>query len=287
MKSLLLVAATALLMPDESALAQVAAIVEGVQMPAWIERDGRRLPLIPGMELRRGDQIVTGAGSRVMVKLAEGSLIRLGENGKLAFTELSPTRQLFKAALDVLEGAFRFTTDVVAKARKREVAIRAAQVTAGIRGTDFWGRSRQGNEIVCLIEGEIEVAADGEQPMSMNQPLQFYRRIDSKTQPLGTVDKKQLEQWSAETELQAGKGAARRGGRFSVLLASAEEQNSALALYDELRNAGYPAEIWPVKQADKLAYVVRIRQLPSRAEANALAGKLRGKFGITEPKVSG
>jgi hypothetical protein len=34
-------------------------------------------------------------------------------------------------------------------------------------------------------------------------------------------------------------------------------------------------------------YVVRIRQLPSRAEANALAGKLRGKFGIAEPKVSG
>jgi hypothetical protein len=91
MKSLLLVLATALLMPHESALAQVAAVVEGVQMPAWIERDGRRLPLIPGMELRPGDQLVTGAGSRVMVKLAEGSLVRLGEKGQLRFTELSPS----------------------------------------------------------------------------------------------------------------------------------------------------------------------------------------------------
>jgi len=221
------------------------------------------------------------------VRLAEGSIVKLGENGQLRFTELSPTRELFKAALNVLEGAFRFTTELAAKNRKREVTVRAAQVTAGIRGTDFWGRSRAGNEIVCLIEGAIEVAADGEQPVAMNQPLQFYRRLDSKTQPIGVVEKKQLDQWSAETDLQAGKGAARRGGRFSVLLATAEEQNAALALYDELRNAGYPAEIWPVKQADKLVYVVRIRQLPSRAEASALAGKLRGKFGITEPKVSG
>src|SRR5205814_5874678 len=185
------------------------------------------------------------------------------------------------------EGAFRFTTDLVAKSRKREVSIRAAQFTAGIRGTDLWGRPRAGNEIVCLIEGDIEVAAAGEQPVTMNQPLQFYRRIEGKTQPVGTVEKAQLDQWAAETELQAGKGVARRGGRFSVLLASAEEQNSALALYDELRNAGYPAEIWPVKQAEKLVYVVRIRQLPSRAEANALINQLRGKFGITEPKISG
>src|SRR5205814_9788908 len=132
---------------------------------------------------------------------------------------------------------FRFTTDVVAKAStRREVSIRVAQVTAGIRGTDLWGRSTAGNEIVCLIEGAIEVGADGEQAVAMNQPLQFYRRIDSKTQPVGTVEAAQLAQWSAETEPQAGKGALRLGGRYSVVLGSAPDQNGALALYDELRN---------------------------------------------------
>src|ERR671931_2930176 len=157
MRSLLLVIAMALLAPIENALAQVAAVVEGVQMPAWVERDGRKLPLLPGMELRAGDQVVTGAGSRIAVKLAEGSVVKLGENGQLRFTEISMTRELFKAALGVLEGAFRFTTEVATKNRKREVNIRASQVTAGIRGTDVWGRSRAGNEIVCLIEGEVEV----------------------------------------------------------------------------------------------------------------------------------
>jgi hypothetical protein len=269
------------------ALAQVAAVIEGVQMPAWVERAGRRVPIIAGMELRAGDQVVTGAGSRLLVKLGDGSLVKLGENGKLSFNEISPARELFKAALNVLEGAFRFTTDVVAKNRKREVSIRAAQVTLGIRGTDVWGRARAANEIVCLVEGEVEVAAEGEPPVSLNQPLQFYRRTDGKAQPVGTVEQKQLDQWSSEVDLQAGKGAARRGGRFSVTLASVPEQTAALALYDELRNAGYPAEIGPAMAGDKMVYHVRIRQLPSRAEANALAGQLRGKFGITDPKVSG
>ena len=286
MKSLLVLLATMALVPIESALAQVAAVVEGVQMPAWIEREGRRLPLIPGMELRPGDQLVTGSGSRVMVKLSEGSLVRLGEKGQLRFTELSPTRELFKAALDVLEGAFRFTTEVVSKTRKREVSIRAAQVTAGIRGTDFWGRARQGNETICLIDGEVEVAASGDQPVTLREPRQFYRRIDGKAQPIGTVNETQIATWSSEVELQAGKGIARRGGRYTVVLASAAEQSAVRPISQALQDAGYPAELRPLKQGDKTTYVVRIRQLASREEAQALAKQLRGKYGIKAPKVS-
>jgi cell division septation protein DedD len=79
----------------------------------------------------------------------------------------------------------------------------------------------------------------------------------------------------------------RQGGRYSVVLASFAEQGGALTMYDALRNAGYPAEISPVKQADKIAYRVRIRQLPSRGEAQALGDLLRGKFGIAEPRTSG
>ena len=71
--------------------------------------------------------------------------------------------------------------------------MRVAQVTAGIRGTDFWGRSRADRQIVCLIEGAIEVGADGEQPVRMDKPLQFYQRDKGKTQPVGLVDPKQLD----------------------------------------------------------------------------------------------
>jgi hypothetical protein len=269
------------------ALAQPAASVEAVQMPAWVERSGRRTPLLPGMELRAGDQIFTGAGSRALVRLSEGSVVKLGENGTLRFAQIDRSTEIFRAALGVLQGAFRFTTDLIGKKNRREVDIRVAQVTAGIRGTDLWGRGRKDNEIVCLIEGEIQVGAEGEAAQTMNQPLQFYRRVDAKTQPIGLIDTKQLAEWAKETEIEEGKGSLRAGGRFSVALASAPDQKSAFAVYDELRNAGYPAEILPRKEGEQVVYVVRIRQLPSRAEAQALANQLKGKFGIAEPKVSG
>ena len=36
-----------------------------------------------------------------------------------------------------------------------------------------------------------------------------------------------------------------------------------------------------------MTYIVRIRQLPSREEAQALANQLKGKFGVKDPKISG
>jgi hypothetical protein len=268
-------------------LAQPAAVVEGVQMPAWVERSGRTSPVAPGMALQAGDQVKTGAGSRLLVKLSEGSLVKLGENGSLRITEMAPSQDLFKAALRVLEGAFRFSTDLAAKQRRRDVNITVATVTAGIRGTDLWGRSRNEREIVCLIEGRIEVGAEGEQPVVMDQPRQFYVRDKGKTQPVGFVEPQQLNEWAKETEIERGQGAARLGGRWSVVLATAGNQRDALMVYDEVRKAGYPAEIRPSKDADKRSYVVRIRNLPSKAEAAALADSLRGKHGVQNPSVSG
>ena len=286
MKLLRLFLACAFMALAQTTLAQVAATVEGVQMPAWIERNGVKSPLLPGMELKPGDKVIAGADSRVMVKLAEGSVVKLGANGQLRFVELNATQQLFKGVLDVLEGAFRFTTDVAGKSRRREVSIRAAQVTTGIRGTDVWGRSRPGNEIVCLIEGAVEVTAQGESPVRMDQPLQFYRRVDGKTQPVGKVEKSQLDQWSAETDLEAGKGIARAGGRVTLELARLDSRSQAVGLREEVRKAGYPAVMTPIRGKAQTTYVVRIRQLASRAEADAVAAQLRGKYGISEPKVA-
>lgn len=128
---------------SQIAPAQSAAVVEGVQMPVWLERGGERKPLAVGMELKSGDAVKTGAGSRALVKLSEDSTVKLGENGSLLITEVNPeSGGFFKAALRIAEGAFRFTTDVLAKARRREVSIRVATVTAGIRGTDLWASPR-------------------------------------------------------------------------------------------------------------------------------------------------
>ena len=210
-------------------LAQQAAVVEGVQMPAWVEHGNERKPLAVGMELKSGDTVKTGTGSRALVKLSEGSLVKLGENGSLLINDIEPdSGGIFKAALRVDQGAFRFTTDLLQKARRREVSIRVATVTAGIRGTDLWGKSVPERQIVCLIEGAIEVGAEGEQPVRMDQSRQFYRRENGQTQPVGFVEAAQLGEWAKETDIEAGKGAARRGGKWNVNLITAADQSTVI-----------------------------------------------------------
>jgi hypothetical protein len=285
MKTLLL--ALLLAIVPLTAAAQPAAVIDGVQLPAWRERDGARAPLVPGMELRAGDRILTGKDARVLVKLAEGSTVKLGENGRLVLAEVQPAKDLFKAALQVLEGAFRFTTDLAAKTRRREVTVRVEQVTIGLRGTDFWGRARGERQVVCLIEGAIQVGAPGEPAVQLDKPRQFYQREKGVTQSVGLVDARQLEQWSLETEAEDAKGALRRGGRFGVHLAAGDKQEALRPLRDRLREAGYPAEIAQRKQGNKTNFVVRIRQLPSREAAQALADQLKGKHGVKEPRVTG
>jgi len=262
--------------------------VEAVQMPAWVERGGSRVPLAPGMALAPEDDLRTGANARLLVRLAEGSSVKLGENARLRIAQAQLRRDnVFASTMNLLAGAFRFTTDVLAKARRREVSISVATVTAGIRGTDLWGKAAADRDIVCLIEGRIEVARAGDPPLTMDQPLSFF--VAPRGQPplpVQPVKPEQLQQWATETEIAAGAGAARRGGRWKVVLASGESENEVLRVYQDVRAAGYAAELAPKRVDGRRAYDVRIAQLPSRAEAEALAASLAGKHGVSAPRVT-
>jgi len=185
------------------AIAAPAAVIDRVQGAAFIDRAGKELPATPGTELIATDTVRTGAAARVYLRLGEGSTVKLGENARLALLELPAERGgVFRAVLDVVAGAFRFTTEAVQKPRKRDVKIRIATATAGIRGTDLWGRAKPDEQIICLIEGRIEVAARNEKPIVMAKPRQFYKRVKGKTQPLAVISAEQLAKWARETEIE-------------------------------------------------------------------------------------
>jgi hypothetical protein len=283
-----MLAAAAAQAADAPARAAPPAVVEAVQMPAWIERAGGRVPLAPGMALQANDDLRTGANARLLLKLAEGSAVKLGENAQLKLATIQVRKDnVFASAMNVLAGAFRFTTDALARARRREVSISVATVTAGIRGTDLWGKAAADRDIVCLIEGSIEVTREGDPPVQMDQPLSFYIAPRGRPAlPVQPVSADQLKQWAAETEIESGRGAARRGGRWKVVLASGESENEVLRVYQDVRAAGYAAELDSKRVEGRRAYDVRIGQLPSKAEADALAQALSGRFGVTAPRVS-
>lgn len=284
--ALLMLAATA------ASAARSHLVVEGVQMPAWVEHaSGARDPLAVGMALDNKDKVYTGPGSRALLRLADGSLIKLGENGALALDDLGQkkisARDVVTASLDLVSGAFRFTTQALYKYRgERDVKVRIVTLTAGIRGTDLWGKADETRDIVCLIEGKITVAR-GQDAFTMDQPLSFYiAPRNAPPLPVAPVSRQQLDQWARETEIGAGMGAMRKGGKWKVYVAEAATQEAALGVYDALRNAGYAAEIRPAKTGAAQVYRVRISNLTNRNEAEALGARLRGSMGVAEPKVS-
>ncbi len=264
-----------------------AAAVDGVVMPAWLERAGRREPIFPGMVLQERDRIVTGSNARILLTLPEGSKVKLGENAQLGFDALAAKREgdsvFLRSAMNVLTGAFRFTTSALSKATNhREVNIRLATVTAGIRGTDLWGKQGGAKEIVCLLEGKIEVARDpiagqSTAPVILDQPLQFYIAPKGEpTLPIGRVADAQLAQWALETEIARDAGGASVGGHWKITFAEHTAFDEAMNLYDELRNQGYPAVFHPDRRSGKRVYLVQLPNLSSEGDAQALAAKLLG-----------
>lgn len=264
--------------------------VQSVQMPAWLQRDGLRQPLSVGLQVRNGDQLVTGANARLLLQSADGSSIKLGENATLTLNNLAQKRDqqpLFTALLSVARGAFRFTTDTLAKLKPREVQINIGKATIGIRGTDVWGKDGEDKGVVCLIEGHIAVVGADKTEFLMDQPLSFYEMPKAEpAKAVAAVDPKQLEKWAMETEIRADLGAPVLGGKWQVILLTVNDQAAALAAYDTWRDAGYAVKIVPFGSGSSTQYQLRINHLPTRAAALALAQSLSGKFDAVAPKVS-
>ena len=263
--------------------------VEAVQAPAWVERGERRLPLLPGQVLMNRDRVVTGQEARVLLRLSEGSAVKLGENASMRVDALGVRDGgVFTAALDVARGAFRFTTGVFGRFQnKRAVNVRVATVTAGIRGTDVWGKSTDDRDLVCLIEGRITVMHEAADPVLMSEPLSFYVADRGFVpSPVAPVDPAQLGVWAAETELRPGGATFRKGGRWAVEFSVEETEAAALALYDRVRAAGYPVRIRPQVAAEgAYRYALLVPQIASRDGAESLAVRLRLELGLESTRV--
>ena len=261
------------------AVAQVT-IVEAVQYPAWLERGGAAVPLTPGTTLRANDQLRTGNNARVQVKMGEGSTVKLGENAKFIIDK-SEQRGVFVATLSVLAGAFRFTTDALRKATRRDITIKVKNVTAGIRGTDLWGKSTDERDLVCLLEGKIAVGSEGHPTVTLDQPLDFYQRPREGAPSVAKVDEKQIAVWAQETEISAEGAAARVGGEWRVTAAVFSSRDDALAMNRRVRASGYPSEV----ASREGAFIVQIGGLAGEAQARALMGNLRSIPGISAPVI--
>ena len=258
--------------------------VAAVQLPAWVERGGRVVPVRPGFVIEPGDVLITGAKGRVHVDTPDGSIVKLGSSGRIGMDTLrvradTDGQGLFEGALNVVKGAFRFTTRLAGRASKRDVRVRVGVVTAGVRGTDIWGKSDDDKDLICLLEGRIAIASDGAAEQTMDQALTFY--VVPKGQapkPIVPVDpNKVTDEWAPQTEMSPDAPTLNADGDYMVIALSQTSAEGAEFIAGKLAESGYPAE---VDTADGRYYRVSLRYFATLAEATQAAASLEDIGGI-------
>jgi hypothetical protein len=235
--------------------------IEAVQYPAWIERGGESVPLVPGTVLRPRDVIVTGEGAGARVKLAEGSRVKIGERTRVV---------LERSELVLASGVFR----LISSGRSSlEVALRVGPVAVLGRGADVWARASGEHASVVLIAGRVGIGADGHGMVALERALDRYEMPRGGPPSLGRASESQLADWARQAEMPADGAAASPEGRWNVLVGKFESPEDARTLQRNVRAAGFPAEITGGRGLSP--YVVLVGGLAGEAEARAAMARLR------------
>jgi hypothetical protein len=255
-------------------------------MPAWTSRDGKRRPLSPGDTVSTAQEIETAASAGLVLKMAEGSIVRLGEKTRLGVQRLEVNdadgRIAVRSELKLFDGFFRFATSAVAKvAGQREIDVSLRTATIGIRGTDFWSMTDAEHDAACLFEGNIALATRDQGALTLDKPTAFWARFfNQPVKPVGNATPDELAIFLKSTELSPGKGVAVMGGRWRVVAAAAGSDTAAQALATRLSEAGYPTQVRAKEAQGKKVHEVRINGFATRGDAQAILDKIAAVDGV-------
>lgn len=260
-------------------------VVEAVQLPAWVERGTQRRPAEPGQLLRDGDKAITAANARMLLRMSDRSVIKLGEQTQLQIERVATTANGMGEAPDIqsslrlVTGVFRYATDYTSKARgsKRDIDLKLATATVGIRGTDFWSMSDAEHDAVCVFDGKVEVVRPGVPGIDLGKPGAFWVVFGGQPEkPAGQATPEQLAKFIDQAEMTPGAGILLQGGLWRTVAGSFSAVAPAAGLRERLRVAGYPAQL--VSRQGQ--HEVRINQLATRADAEAVLARLQATPGL-------
>jgi len=268
-------------------------LVEAVQLPAWVERHGQRRPAQPGIALRAGDKALTAAAARLLLRMPDRSQIKLGEATELLIEAMNmqplgvAQPQQVQTSLRLATGVFRYATDVASKlaGHRRQLQLKLATATVGIRGTDFWSMTDADHDAVCVFDGRVAVQREGRPDIALNQPGAFWVTFTGQPEkPAGQATPEQLAKFIAQADLSPGSGVLVLGGRWRAVLALLPTAAQAAALRAQLATAGYPAEVL----AKDGRYEVRINQFATEQDARSVVERLarQPELGVPSGRVA-
>ncbi|MDH3448884.1 MAG: SPOR domain-containing protein [Gammaproteobacteria bacterium] len=210
--------------------------VVAMNYPAWVVRNYETLPLLPGIVLQENDLLRTGKGGRLQLRLADGSVLQIGESSRLVM--------MSTASFQVLRGVFRVIPEFFDGASGGyRLEARIGAIGAAWRNSSLWGRADLERDAICLVEGELNVGSVGFEGVDMNQALSCYVKPRNQAPlPVDLIDIRQHQLWMDETELETASGIATRDGRWQLVLISLTNSKPAEQALTEFHQKGFAVQ---------------------------------------------
>ena len=270
------------LCPPRAAAAE-ATRVDALHYPAWLVRDYQMLPLSAGMELRNGDLVRSGEGSRVRLRLADGSRLSLGGLSRFLVESLpSATAQDPAVSVQLLRGVFQLEP----AGRAYRFAIEAGEISAKSVSAHIWGRVDAVRDALCLIDGAVVVSTAAAAAQKLDQALSCYLKPrEREPLPVDLVDRQQHRLWLAETELKPDLGIVVADGQWQLVLLSLTVAERARLVVDDFRRRGYAVRLKSVLRNGRTLHRLLLPGFESIDAALAARARIEKDLGIADAWV--
>ena len=106
---------------------------------AHVEREGARLPVKVGMQVRQSDKLVTGADGAVGITFLDNTLVSAGPNSALVIDSyrFDTTTHAGKFDASLSRGSLAVISGKMVKQSPDAMRIRTPSSVLGVRGTEF------------------------------------------------------------------------------------------------------------------------------------------------------
>ncbi len=113
--------------------------IKTVHGTVHVERDGQRLAVAPGMNVRQADTLVTGADGAVGVTFLDNSLLSAGPGSVLEIERYSfnSTTHAGKFDASLKKGSLAVVSGKMVKQSPEAMRVRTPSGIMGVRGTEF------------------------------------------------------------------------------------------------------------------------------------------------------
>ncbi|HUP91834.1 MAG TPA: SPOR domain-containing protein [Solimonas sp.] len=287
--------AAALLLCAAAGLARAASLpLDSVRvaLPAELEQDGRRSTLLPRQRIGIGDTVVTGAKGRAAIQLAGLGTMTIGADSALYIHSAEPPDAGRGALLRIalLRGVLRLDATPHQGLPTQDFRLNAGRLQLRVYGAEVWVEISARGEDVCLLDGAVEIVAEGAQDR-LDTPgscLLFGpegRRLRVQPDARETLARKLVRtafaedyvtRMAAERADSAPAGSAGEPAPDAPDAQAASQRQAAPEAAPSLRPVAPPVPIVAAAPAAGRSWTVVVASLADAASAEAEAARLRG-----------